>query len=49
MTVFIPEAHTLLTFVQGTLIGIPAPSEAYLAGFYPIPAEQTFPNITSSI
>lgn len=31
--VFIPEAHTLLIVVAGTLTGIPAASSAYLDGF----------------
>jgi len=30
---FIPDAQTLLTLEQGTLIGIPAPRDAYLQGF----------------
>lgn len=44
---FIPDAHTLLTLEQGTFIGMPAPKLAYLAGFYPTPAETTLPKITS--
>jgi len=28
----------LFTLTHGTEIGIPAPNEAYLAGFYPSPA-----------
>lgn len=46
--VFMPEAQTLLTLMQGTLIGIPAPREAYLAGLCPNPEGQTIPKITSS-
>lgn len=48
MRVFKPEAQTLLTLVTGTVMGIPAPKEAYLPGDYPKPAAQTFPNKTSS-
>jgi len=32
--VFIPDAQTLLIVVAGTDTGIPAPSSAYLAGFW---------------
>jgi len=41
MALFIP--------IQGTLIGIPDPSDACLAGDWPKPAEIIFPKITSSI
>ena len=45
---FIPEEHTLLMVVQGTLIGRPPLMAACLAGAWPIPAETTFPRTTSS-
>lgn len=48
MTVLTPEAHTLLTRVQGDPYGSPAPREACLAGFWPIPPDITFPMMTSS-
>ena len=48
MTLFIPEAQTLLTVVQTTFFGNLASIAATLAGFYPIAAERTFPHITSS-
>lgn len=41
--VFIPEAQTLLMLFTGTEMGIWAPKEAYLAGFYPNPALHTLP------
>jgi hypothetical protein len=44
---FIPEEHTLLMVVQGTVLPIPAPSAACLAGAWPRLAEQTFPKNTS--
>jgi hypothetical protein len=43
-----PEAHTLLTVVQGTVSGIPANKAACLAGAWPTPACTTFPMKTSS-
>jgi len=48
ITVFIPEAHTLLTVVQGTVSGIPAYIAACLAGACPVPACTTLPISTSS-
>ncbi len=47
MMAFIPEEHTLLTVVHGTLSGSPAPREACLAGAWPRLAETTFPMMTS--
>ena len=44
---FIPEEHTLLTVVQGTVSGMPAAMAACLAGACPIPAERTLPMKTS--
>ena len=43
-----PEPHTLLTVVQGTLSGSFAPSAAWRAGAWPMPAESTLPIQTSS-
>ena len=48
ITDFIPLAQTLLMVVQGTLLGIPAPKAACLAGAWPLPACTTFPMSTSS-
>jgi hypothetical protein len=45
---FIPEEHTLLIVVQGTLFGIPAPRLACFAGAWPRFAETTLPINTSS-
>lgn len=45
---FIPDAQTLLTVVQTTVLGIPAPSAACLAGAWPRFALSTFPKNTSS-
>ena len=44
---FIPEAQTLLTVVQITELGIPAPNAACLAGACPRFALRTFPKNTS--
>ena len=49
MTARIPEPHTLWTVMQGTLSGIPAPSEAWRAGACPTPACSTLPITTCSI
>lgn len=46
-TPFIPEAQTLLTVVQITELGIPAPRAACLAGACPTLALITFPKNTS--
>lgn len=40
---FIPDAQTLLTVVQITVLGIPAPNAACLAGACPKFALSTFP------
>lgn len=45
---FIPDAQTLLTVVQTTELGIPAPSAACLAGACPKFALRTLPKKTSS-
>src|ERR1017187_9707262 len=42
------EPHILLTVVAGTLAGNPAPSAAWRAGAWPIPADRTQPMMTSS-
>ena len=47
MTVFMPEPHILLTVVQGTDCGSPAPSAAWRAGAWPWPAGSTQPISTS--
>jgi hypothetical protein len=47
MTAFIPEEQTLLTVVQETELGKPAPSAACLAGAWPRLAVSTFPMNTS--
>ena len=47
MTVFMPEPHILLTVVQGTDCGSPAPIEAWRAGAWPCPAGSTQPISTS--
>lgn len=44
---FIPDAQTLLTVVQITELGIPAPKAACLAGACPRFALRTFPKKTS--
>lgn len=44
---FIPDAQTLLTVVQTTELGIPAPSAACLAGACPKFALRTLPKKTS--
>src|SRR3990167_9555403 len=49
ITAFIPEPHILLTVVQSTLTGKPAPKATCLAGACPRPAGNTQPMITSSI
>ena len=43
ITVFIPEAQTLLTVVVGVSKRIPDPRVTCLAGAYPLPAELTLP------
>jgi hypothetical protein len=48
MTARIPEPQTLCTVTHGTLSGIPAPSDAWRAGAWPIPAWSTLPMITCS-
>lgn len=45
---FNPDAQTLLTVVQITELGIPAPNAACLAGACPRFALRTFPKKTSS-
>ena len=47
ITAFIPEAHTLLTVVHGTLSGKPANLAACRAGAWPTPAWITLPIKTS--
>lgn len=47
-TPFIPDAQTLLTVVQTTDLGSPAPRAACLAGACPKLALRTFPKYTSS-
>lgn len=47
-TPFIPDAQTLLTDVETTVLGIPAPNAACLAGPCPKLAPRTFPKKTSS-
>jgi hypothetical protein len=42
-----PEEQTLLTVVQGTVLGKPAPRAACLAGAWPRLALRTFPMNTS--
>ena len=42
-----PEPHILLTVVQGTELGRPAPSAAWRAGAWPRPAGSTQPISTS--
>ena len=42
-----PEPHILLTVVQGTVLGTPAPMEACRAGAWPWPAGSTQPISTS--
>lgn len=44
---FIPDAQTLLMVVQTTVLGIPAPNAACLAGACPKFALRTFPKKTS--
>lgn len=44
---FIPDAQTLLTVVQTTELGIPAPNAACLAGAWPKFALRTLPKMTS--
>lgn len=44
---FIPDAHTLLTVVQTTEVGMPAPNAACLAGACPKFALRTFPKNNS--
>ena len=44
---FMPEPHILLTVVQGTSSGSPAPREAWRAGAWPMPAGSTQPINTS--
>src|SRR5215510_15041316 len=44
---FIPEPHILLTVVQPTLSGMPAPKLACRAGAWPWPAGKTQPMMTS--
>ena len=43
ITAFMPEPHTLLRVVQGTLSGSPALSAACRAGACPTPALSTLP------
>lgn len=45
---FNPDAQTLFTVVQITVLGIPAPNAACLAGACPRFALRTFPKTTSS-
>jgi hypothetical protein len=45
---FIPEEQTLFMVVQVTETGRPPKIAACLAGACPTPADNTFPNITSS-
>jgi hypothetical protein len=45
---FIPEAQTLLMVKAAVLLGRPAKMAAWRAGLWPIPAEMTFPKMTSS-
>lgn len=49
VTAFIPEAHNLFRFQQGTVGAIPDRSETYRQGDCFRPADKTFPKITSSI
>ena len=48
MAARIPEPHILLTVVQPTATGRPAPSAAWRAGACPCPAGSTQPMMTSS-
>ena len=41
-----PDRHTLLTVMDGTVIGMPAATAACRAGFWPAPAWSTCPMIT---
>ena len=43
-----PEPHILLSVVQGTDFGSPAPKAAWRAGAWPWPAPRTLPISTSS-
>ncbi len=47
ITAFMPEPQTLLTVVQGTDCGSPAPMAAWRAGAWPTPAGRTLPMKTS--
>ena len=49
MIAFILDPHILFTVRAGISAGMPAFSAAWRAGCCPIPAESTFPIITSSI
>src|SRR5262245_49493362 len=48
MTARMPEPQTLWTVTQGTVFGMPAPSDAWRAGAWPIPAWRTLPRMTCS-
>src|SRR6185369_901484 len=49
MTARIPDPQTLCSVMHGTESGIPAPSEAWRAGAWPMPACRTLPMITCSM
>ncbi len=49
MTARMPEPQTLCTVTQGTVFGMPAPSEAWRAGACPMPAWSTLPRTTCSM
>jgi hypothetical protein len=48
ITAFKPDPHILFIVRHSTLFGKPERSAACLAGAWPIPADKTFPKITSS-